>query len=146
MSTFPKQWIPLQKQLVPKTKQPGSAYQRNLLRRHREAIRTALTRGFLKLLDQKLILESQLDTDQATEVGDVLRISLNACSVQALDDIAVLSCVRLRICNLSSCYLGDISAFYGSVNLLKLDVSNNQVLTQIVHSCMYCPIRKELSK
>lgn len=126
----PRQWVPLQKQLVPKAKQPGDVYAKNLVRRHREAIHTALKRGHLKFLDEKLILESQLDSEHhaaATELGDVLRISLNVCSVQALDDIAVLSCVRLRICSLASCYLSDISAFYGSVNLLKLDVSNNQV-------------------
>lgn len=128
-----RQWIPLQKQLVPKAKELTSvhtSYTRNSLRRHREAIEAALRRGHLKLLNQELILDSQLQTEgcaAASELEYVQRISLGRCHVQALDDFALLSCVRLRICNLESCYLSDISAFYGCVSLLKLDLTSNQV-------------------
>lgn len=125
-----RQWIPLQKQLVPRAKKAVSQYQRNARRRHKEAIDNALRKGHLKLLGEELILDSQLESEginSALELRDVLRISLGRSHVQAVDDIAILSCTRLRLCNLESCYLDDISAFYGCVNLLKLDVSNNQV-------------------
>ena len=125
-----RQWIPLQKQLVPKVKETGTAYQKNIERRHKETIDSALKRGYLKCLDKELILQTQLDTEEgeaATELQNVRRISLNSFQVQALDEFALISCMRLRVCNLGSCFLRDISAFYGSVNLVKLDVSNNQV-------------------
>lgn len=125
MAAAQRQWIPLQKKLQPKAKDPGSQYQRNVRRRHKEAVENALKKGYLKCLDRELILGSQLEGVE--ELEDVLRISLKGCHVQAIDDIAILSCARLRICNLESCYISDISAFHGCVNLLKLDVSNNQV-------------------
>ena len=129
----PRQWIHLQKQLVPLTKQPtatDSKYSRNVLRKHKEAIEAALKRGHLKVLNRQLILDSQLRTEGCaapSELDYVQRISLGRCHVQALEDFDLISCVRLRICNLESCYIGDISAFYGCVNLLKLDLTNNQV-------------------
>ena len=45
-----RQWIALQKQLVPKEKGPGSSYQKNVRRRHKEAIENALQKGYLKVL------------------------------------------------------------------------------------------------
>lgn len=127
-----RQWIPLQKQLFPLIKEPVTAYQKNAKRKHQETIDTALKRGFIKCLDQELILHSQAESETVKELEDVLRISLNCANVQALDEIAILSCTRLRICNLGSCYVRDITAFYGSVNLLKLDLSNNQVSSQSI--------------
>lgn len=127
MAAAQRQWIPLQKKLQPKAKDTGSQYQRNVRRRHKEAVENALKKGYLKCLDRELILGSQLEGEGVEELEDVLRISLKGYHVQAIDDIAILSCARLRICNLESCYISDISAFHGCVNLLKLDVSNNQV-------------------
>ena len=134
MAAVQRQWIPLQKQLQPRVKDTGSQYQRNARRRHKEAVENALKKGYLKCLDRELILGSQLEGEgQGVEdLDDVLRISLKGCHVQAIDDIAILSCARLRICNLESCYISDISAFHGCVNLLKLDVSNNQVVPPII--------------
>ena len=128
-----RQWIHLQKQLVPQAKETTSvqtSYTKNALRRQREVIEAAVKRGHLKLLNKELILDSQLRTEgcaAAPELEYVQRISLGRCHVQALDDFDLLSCVRLRICNLESCYLNDISAFYGCVSLLKLDLTDNQV-------------------
>ena len=122
-----RQWIPLQKQLQPGARDPANLYQRNARRRRKEAIEKALKKGYLKCLDRELILGSQLKDEGTEELEDVLRISLRGCHVKAIDDIAILTCTRLRICNLESCYISDITAFYGCVNLLKLDVSNNQV-------------------
>ena len=127
-----REWIHLQRQLLPLTKEPPSLndnYTRNALRRHREAIETALKRGHLKLLNRQLILDSQLQSEgcaAASELEYVQRISLGRCHIQALDEFDLLSCVRLRICNLESCYISDVGAFYGCVSLLKLDLTNNQ--------------------
>ena len=122
-----RQWIPLQKQLQPGARDPANLYQRNARRRRKEAIEKALKKGYLKCLDRELILGSQLKDEGTEELEDVLRISLRGCHVKAIDDIAILTCARLRICNLESCYISNITALYGCVNLLKLDVSNNQV-------------------
>lgn len=122
-----KQWIPLQKQLLPRTKEEGAVYQKNIERKYEQTIDRALKRGYLKYLDEDLILQSQEDSEGVSELQNVYRVSLNRSHVQVLDEIAVLSCTNLTICNLGSCFLRDISAFYGSVNLLKLDLANNQV-------------------
>lgn len=128
-----RQWIHLQKQLVPQAKETTSvhdSYIKNALRRQRETIEAAIKRGHLKQLNKELILDSHLRAEgcaAAFELEHVQRISLGRCHVHALDDFDLLSCVRLRICNLESCYLDDISAFYGCVSLLKLDLTDNQV-------------------
>lgn len=86
--------------------------------------------GYLKVLDRDLILESQCvseGSDAPSELEAVERIALRSHQIGTLDEEAILSCVRLRICNLNGCYVQDIAAFYGSVNLLKLDVSDNEV-------------------
>lgn len=119
-----RQWIPLQQQLVPSPKDATSAYRRNVQRRQKEAIQRALSKGYLKILDRNLILEQW---DSESDLEQVLRISLPGSRVQTIDDVALLSCARIRICNLPDCYLSDVEAFYGSINLLKLDLSNNQV-------------------
>lgn len=72
------------------------------------------------------------DPDAATELQNVLRISLSGCHIQAADDIALLSCAKLRICNLQACYVRDISPFYGCIHLLKLELSDNQVHVGVV--------------
>ena len=130
-SNHPRQWIPLQQQLVPQVKEAHTTYQKNVSRRHKETIEAALKQGYLKYLDQELIFRSQAISEThgraASDLQEILRISLSGFHVQALDDMAILSCAKLRICNIGSCYLRDISAFYGCVNLLKLELSNNQV-------------------
>ena len=86
-------------------------------------------------MDGDLILAAQNeseDPDAATELQDVLRISLSGCHVQTVDDIAILSCAKLRICNLQACYIRDISPFYGCIHLLKLELSDNQVLLGVM--------------
>lgn len=141
-----RQWINLQKQLVPQAKETTSmhdSYTKNALRRQRETIEAAVKRGHLKQLNKDLILDSQLRAEgcaAAFDLEHVQRISLGRCHVHALDDFDLLSCVRLRICNLESCYLDDITAFYGCVNLLKLDLTDNQVAKKDVggRSFTYC--------
>jgi len=127
MAVNPKQWIPLQKQLVPRANKvaENGTYQKNLERRHKETIDAALKCGHLKYLNEELILSSQADNGQCLE--RIVRISLPSSHIQALDEIALLSCTQLTICNLAGCYIRDISPFFGCINLLKLGLSNNQV-------------------
>ena len=128
-----RHWIHLQRQLVPQIKETTSLdarYTKNALRRQRETIEAAIRRGYLKQLNKELVLDSQLRTEgcaAASELEYVQRISLGRCHIQSIDDFDLLSCVRLRICNLESCYLEDIGAFYGCNSLLKLDLTDNQV-------------------
>ena len=116
-SSSPKQWISVQSQLVPRTKEPPARQQPG-------------ADDYLKTLNRELILESQSASDgleRPTELQAVERIALSHQQVGWLEEEAILSCVRLRICNLSGCYVQDIGALYGSVNLLKLDLSDNEV-------------------
>ena len=131
-----RQWVPLQRQLVPAAlEKEEEAYSRNVRRRQREAMQDALRKGFMKTLDQDLILQQWRDDSEGEEssgsLEHVLRVSLPRSGVQAVQDVALLSCPRLRICNLPHCFIRDLSAFYGCVNLLKLDLSNNQVSLNI---------------
>ena len=115
-----KQWVSVQRQLVPEAKDPGG------LRRQQNVQEN----GFLRTLDGDLILSFQEGSEgeaAARELQGVERIEVRSYGVKTLDEEAILSCVRLRICNLSECYISDITPFYGSVNLLKLDLSDNQV-------------------
>lgn len=117
-SNSPKRWISVQRQLVPKVKgRDGDKRQQTGV-------------DCLKTLNCDLILESQCvseGSDAPSELQAVERIALRGHQICTLEEEAILSCVRLRICNLSRCYIQDIKAFYGSVNLLKLDLSDNEV-------------------
>ena len=155
-----KQWVSVQKPLMPQLRGgggrgPGTAAQdaaavnlkKNL--HNKLTFKAALDAGYLKVLNKELILEFQRQCegeDGRSKLKDVERIDLRACYVCKLDEEAVLSCVRLRICNLSGCYLQEIGAFYGSINLLKLDLSNNQVMSPshpptnaCMHACTQTP-------
>lgn len=119
-----KQWVSVQKPLVPKAKDLTSD------KKHEATFKAALQEGYLRVLDKELILDFQARTegaDACSELKYVQRIDVSGSYVHKLDEVSILSCVRLRICNLSSCYVQEIGAFYGSINLLKLDLSNNQV-------------------
>ena len=132
-------WVSVQRQLMPAAREiAGEAYNRNVRRRQREAVQNALSKGFLRTLDRYLILQqwtrsaAESNSDEKEEeltraLQLVQRVSLPRSGVQVLDDVALLSCPRLRICNLPHGFVEDISPLYGCVNLLKLDLSNNQV-------------------
>ena len=64
----------------------------------------------------------------------MLRISSGE-RVQILDEQAFLGCSNLRICNLSGGYLTDITALQACTNLLKLDLSDNQVFLLYNYFC-----------
>ena len=52
------QWVLVQRHLQLKEKSVESQFERNALRRQREAVRSAMRKGFLKILNQKLILKT----------------------------------------------------------------------------------------
>ena len=51
------QWVLLQRRIEPTQKSLESRYERNARKRQKEAVRSAVRRGFLKHLDQHMILE-----------------------------------------------------------------------------------------
>ena len=119
-----KQWVSVQRPLVPRDKAHSSD------KKHQVAFKTRSQDGYLKVLDKALVLDSQErteGTDARLDLEAVVRIDVRGSHVYKLGEEALLSCVRLRICNLSDCHVQDLGAFYGSINLLKLDLSNNQV-------------------
>lgn len=121
-----RQWIPLQHPAAVELTE--EKYSRNMRRRQKETIRNALGRGYLKTLDGEMILHQWEEEEViSAALEHVLRISLPRSGVHALRDNTLLSCPLLRICNLPHCFVQDLSPFYGCVNLLKLDLSNNQV-------------------
>ena len=120
----PKQWVSVQRQLVPKSKK------QSIPRRH-PAPYTQLS--YLKVLNRDLISDYQRkngfseDPNNPLELDSIQKIDVRGYYVHRIDEDTLLSCTRLRLCNLSGCYVKDIGAFYGSINLLKLDLSNNRV-------------------
>ena len=126
----------VQRYFVPKAEQK-STYQVSSERRYKAAVRVALSKGYLKTLDEQLILELQRsseDDNAALEVHEVQRIDLRYGGVQALDHVSLLACHKLRVCNLRGCYVSDIVAFYRCKNLLKLDLADNQVSLLYLHT------------
>lgn len=115
------QWAVLQRNVKSRS---TSAYEKNADQRNVEVVQNALKCGYLKVLDAELILASQ----ECARLDQVLRISLPRWHIQSLDGAALSECTRLTICNLSSCYIRDITALRSCANLLKLDLSNNQIV------------------
>ncbi len=119
-----RQWVSVQKHLVPRSRLENNET------RHEATINVALKLGHLQVLDQDLILESQVKKeapDPPLTLEEVQRLDLRSSSIHTLDELTIMSCVKLRICTLSACFLEDISPFYACINLFKLDLSDNQV-------------------
>lgn len=120
----PKQWVSVQRQLIPKSKK------QSIPRKH-PAPYTQLS--YLKVLNSDLISDYQRkngfieDPKEPLELASIQKIDVRGYYVHRIDEDTMLSCTRLRLCNLSGCYVKDIGAFYGSINLLKLDLSDNRV-------------------
>ena len=51
------QWVLLQRRIEPTQKSLETQYEKNARKRQKEAVRSAKRRGFLKHLDQQMILE-----------------------------------------------------------------------------------------
>jgi len=152
------EWVQLQSSITPVSKQDSSVKRiRDLKRRQREAVKTAYQKGFLRQLDydylyeltfgRKVPTEEQLEQLQEEDeplpeldLGELPWMNLVGAHVRSLDEFTILSCAQLKICNLSSNYISDISAFYSCINLVKLDLRNNQVNSciYVVHMLLIC--------
>lgn len=131
------QWVALHKTLDPRTKEIEKSYERNVNQRRKDVVQNALKSGYLKVIDKELILTAQEEEAQGRckNLSEVLRISLPRWHIQLLDSAALSECTLLTICNLSSCYVRDITAFRSCASLLKLDLSNNQVSFRLRLPC-----------
>ena len=142
------EWVQLQSSITPISKEDSSSKRiKDLKRRHRDSVKTAYQKGFLRQLDfdylyehtfgRKVPTEEELQQIQQDgeelppelDLGELPWLNLVGAHIRSLDEFTILSCTQLKICNLSSNYISDISAFYACVNLVKLDLRNNQVDT-----------------
>lgn len=141
------EWVQLQSSITPKSKEDSTSKRiRDLKRRHREAIRFAYQKGFLRRLDYDFLYEHIFGRkvpkgDGSDENEDVIAPELNMPElmwlnlggkhIRTIDETIIFSCEKLKICILSSNYVSDIIPFHSCVNLVKLDLRDNQV-----HNCI----------
>ena len=137
------EWVQLQSSITPKTKEDSSSKRiRDLKRRHKEAIRFAYQKGFLRRLDYDFLYEHtfgrKVPKDDGSEededfiapdlnMGELLWLNIGSKHIRTIDETIIFSCEKLRICILSSNYVSDITPFHSCVNLVKLDLRDNQV-------------------
>lgn len=110
---------------------PEVASRRESARRRREIVRNGLSKGYLKVLNEELILEqsdcNRKAYDRVDELNKLLRLDLSYQNVQTMHYQSLLKCSNLKICNLRGCYLTSITPLQGCCNLLQLDLADNQV-------------------
>lgn len=137
------EWVQLQSTITPKSKEDSTSKRiRDLKRRHREAIRFAYQKGFLRRLDYDFLYEHTFgrkapkDEDSEDEdvvapelnMGDLQWLNLGGRHIRTIDETIIFSCEKLKICILSANYISDITPFHSCINLVKLDLRDNQVL------------------
>lgn len=93
--------------------------------RHKDVELRAREKGILKVLNEQFLRE-ECDVDQAN-VEDTDFFNLPRRNIEMLDNFALMLLTKLRVCNLASNFLADISPLRVCTQLVKLDVSNNQV-------------------
>lgn len=138
------EWVQLQSSITPIPKEDSTSKRiRDLKRRHREAIRFAYQKGFLRRLDYDFLYEHTFgkkvpkDDDEKDEdedfvapvlnMGEVMWLNVGNKHIRTIDETIIFSCEKLRICILSSNYVSDITPFHSCINLVKLDLRDNQV-------------------
>lgn len=138
------EWVQLQSSITPKSKEDSTSKRiRDLKRRHREAIRFAYQKGFLRRLDHDLLYEHifgrKVPKDEDSEenedvlapelnMGELMWLNVGGKHIRTIDETIIFSCDKLKICILSSNYISDITPFHSCINLVKLDLRDNQVL------------------
>ena len=85
----------------------------------------AREKGILKVLNEQFLRE-EYEVDQSN-VDDIDIVTLSKRNIELLDDFALMLLPRLKVCNLANNFLPDISPLRVCTQLVKLDVSNNQV-------------------
>lgn len=137
------EWVQLQSSITPKSKEDSTSKRiKDLKRRHREAIRFAYQKGFLRRLDYEFLYQHtfgrEVPKDDENEedeefsapelnMGELLWLNLGGKNIRTIDESIIFSCEKLKICILPSNYVSDITAFYSCINLVKLDLRDNQV-------------------
>ena len=131
------QWILVQRRLEPTKKPSESQFERNTRRRQKEAVKSALKKGVIRTLDENLIAS----TNTFSTLQENRYLSLPSLSIHSIDELAILSCPKLCIINLSCNYITNITPLRSCVNLMKLDLSGNQVSR---HYCIYMILKFSL--
>lgn len=137
------EWVQLQSSITPKSKEDSTSKRiKDLKRRHREAIRFAYQKGFLRRLDYDFLYEHIFGRKVPTHnesgeeedfivselnMGDLMWLNLGGKHIRTIDETIIFSCEKLKICILTSNYISDITPFHSCINLVKLDLRDNQV-------------------
>lgn len=85
----------------------------------------AREKGILKTLDEQLLREEYGDDQTNAEDIDILNLPKR--NIEMLGDFSLMLLTRLKVCNFANNFLADISPLRVCTQLVKLDVSNNQV-------------------
>ena len=92
--------------------------------RLREAEICARDKGLLKSLNEALLVEEYGD-DCIPEERSIINFS--GSGIERMESFSLLLLTRLTVCILRDNYIEDITPLDACTNLIKLDVSNNQV-------------------
>ena len=85
----------------------------------------AREKGILKTLNEQFLRE-EYGADQ-TNAEDIDILNLPKRNIEMLGDISLMLLTQLKVCNFANNFLADISPLRVCTQLVKLDVSNNQV-------------------
>ena len=85
----------------------------------------AREKGILKTLNEQFLKE-EYRADQ-TNAEDIDILNLPKRNIEMLGNISLMLMTKLKVCNLANNFLADISPLRVCTQLVKLDVSNNQV-------------------
>ena len=81
-------------------------------------------KGILKALNEQF-LRDEYEVDHSTEDTDILNVPKR--NIEILGNFSLMLLTRLKVCNLANNFLTDITPLKICTQLVKLDVSNNQV-------------------
>lgn len=85
----------------------------------------AREKGILKTLNEQFLRE-EYGADQ-TNAEDIDILNLPKRNIEMLENISLMLLTKLKVCNFANNFLADISPLRVCTQLVKLDVSNNQV-------------------
>ena len=92
--------------------------------RHKDVELRAREKGILKVLNEQF-LRDEYKVDHNTEDTDILNVPKR--NIEILGNFSLMLLTRLKVCNLANNFLTDITPLKICTQLVKLDVSNNQV-------------------
>lgn len=89
--------------------------------RHKDVELRAREKGILKTFNENFLRE------ECDDVEDTDILNLPNKNIEMLGDFSLMLLTRLKVCNLANNFLADICPLSVCTQLVKLDVSNNQV-------------------